>query len=286
LKKGKKGGPLFGRKQRIVPYTQQTRWVRNFESQIDNKNTRTRLQLTIVCSHNSQSTIPTTDHFQLFDHKVKQTKQSLMTKPTVFLSIILGAGLVTTFASSFVPLPLPSHPLITKEYAPDQLTIRPATPPSHDQQSVFTKFVERFLPQPQETRDRRKHRRQVEQQTKQALRSAPLPFRIIGNTITSTVGRTMRKLGRQLDPLLQQAQNHLAADSRVVVALGEPLSVKNEIASSSVTRIVNGKKTDQTQATFLVQRSRQNAIGALIAEKKKVVAVEVNIGGRTIVIDT
>jgi hypothetical protein len=144
---------------------------------------------------------------------------------------------------------------------------------------------ERFLPQPQETRDRRKHRRQVEQQTKQALRSALLPFRIIGNTITSTVGRTMRK--RQLDPLLQQAQNHLAADSRVVAALGEPLrSVKNEIASSSVTRIVNGKNTDQTQATFLVQGSRQNAIGVLVAEKKNVVAVEVNIGGRTIVIDT
>ena len=153
--------------------------------------------------------------------------------------------------------------------------------------NFWTQLSQPFRPPPPETRQRREHRRQVQQQAKQALRHTPWPFRMLGNTITSSVGRVARQAGRQLDPLLQQAQTRLQQNNALVVALGGgPVTVGNEISSSTSHTIINGSKTQQITATFHVHGSQRDGIGALVATNSRtIVSLQVTIGGRTIAVD-
>lgn len=126
----------------------------------------------------------------------------------------------------------------------------------------------------------------MELQTKNAFRGAPFPFRMIGNAVASNVAKTFRKEGRKLDQVLNQAQKLIGTHETAVGLLGAPVVVGNEFSQSSTTRIVNGKKSERVAASFEVLGSRQNGIGSLIAEGKKLVALKVKVGGRSIVIDT
>lgn len=166
---------------------------------------------------------------------------------------------------------------------------RPPRPQNNNNKPWWTNLTNRLL-LPPETRQRRQHRKQVRQQTKQALKQFPWPIRMAGNTLTSAIDRTLRRTGSQLDPLLQQAQSRLEQNDQVVAALGSPITVGNEISSSVSSTKVNGRKSQQTAATFYVHGSyadttRTPAIGALIASGRKLLSLHVKIGGRTIAVD-
>lgn len=164
---------------------------------------------------------------------------------------------------------------------------RPPRPQNNNNKPWWTNLTNRLL-LPPETRQRRQHRKQVRQQTKQALKQFPWPIRMAGNTLTSAIDRTLRRTGSQLDPLLQQAQSRLEQNDQVVAALGSPITVGNEISSSVSSTKVNGRKSQQTAATFYVHGSYADSpptIGALIASGRKLLSLHVKIGGRTIAVD-
>ena len=98
-----------------------------------------------------------------------------------------------------------------------------------------------------------------------AATSAGLGF---GNAMASQVGKTVRREGRKLDRMLNQAQKLIQADARAVAELGSPVVVGTEFSHSSSTTTVNGKRTQRDAVGFEVLGSRRSGVGSLIAEKK------------------
>lgn len=133
--------------------------------------------------------------------------------------------------------------------------------------------------------ERRHHRRAIEKEAKQAFRGAPFPFRMIGNAVASQVGKTVRREGRKLDRVLNQAQRLIQADDRAVAELGAPVVVGTEFSHSSSATTINGKRTQRDAVGFEVLGSRRAGVGSLLAEKKKIVALKVTVEGRSFVID-
>jgi len=209
----------------------------------------------------------------------KSSQQSITTKPKTHSSINdNGYFLQGSRKAALTETKLD----VSREYDPDHNKSLLERATSHLVPSMWFKDQKTHLAE----MDRRRHRKEVEKEVKQAFRGTPFPFRMAANALASKVGKSVRKEGRKLDKLLNQAQQLIAMDERVLFELGEPIVVGNEFSQSASTRIVNGKKTERVQASFEVLGSRRNGIGALVAENKKLVALKVTVGGRSILIDT
>ena len=125
------------------------------------------------------------------------------------------------------------------------------------------------------------------------LKDAPFPIRMMGKMMTpiiSSLAEGMQEQVKQVEDLIDDARIMIISDAQVVDMLGEPIEVATApFQQSSSSTNINGKMTTRVQASFQVQGSRGSGIASMLAsggEKASIEQLSVNVGGRTLNVNT
>jgi hypothetical protein len=95
-----------------------------------------------------------------------------------------------------------------------------------------------------------------------------------------------REQSRQMDELLNECENLIAADYLARQELGDIIDIGSPFSQASSTVSVNGVTRKKIEAKFEVRGSKGGGVGILYASERGIDNLLVTVNGRTLNIDT
>jgi hypothetical protein len=125
------------------------------------------------------------------------------------------------------------------------------------------------------------------------FQDAPLGLRMIGKMMSPLIGslagglvEAAREQSRQMDELLNECENLIAADYLARQELGDIIDIGSPFSQASSTVSVNGVTRKKIEAKFEVRGSKGGGVGILYASERGIDNLLVTVNGRTLNIDT
>ncbi|KAL7540765.1 hypothetical protein ACHAWF_006783 [Thalassiosira exigua] len=118
------------------------------------------------------------------------------------------------------------------------------------------------------------------------LKDMPLPIRMMGRMVSPLLAQAanqMAEQSKQAQDMLEEARVRLVNDPVLSENLGEPLQVGQPFSQSSSTTVINGKSSAMVNASFQVVGPRGSGIATMESNEKGVInSLTVNVNGRNI----
>jgi len=130
-----------------------------------------------------------------------------------------------------------------------------------------------------------KRKKEITDGISQTLKDMPLPIRMMGRMVAPLLSQAANEIAeqsKQAQDMLEEARFRLVNDPVVAENLGEPLQVGQPFSQSSSTTVINGKSSARVQVSFQVAGTKQSGIATLESSNGEIRSLIVNINGRKI----